>query len=38
VAWVVGFGVLLPLGLYRNVKGLWVGILTAGSELFDRPA
>lgn len=38
VAWIVLFGAAIPLLTYRNVKGLWVGILAAGRDLFERDA
>lgn len=33
VAWVAGFGLLLPLLTYRNIKGFWAGLIYAGEEL-----
>lgn len=38
VLWVVLFGAALPLLTYRNLRGAWLGMLEAGTQVFDRDA
>jgi hypothetical protein len=37
-AWILGAGLLFPVLSYRHIKGLWVGIVRAGEELFEQGA
>jgi uncharacterized protein (DUF983 family) len=36
--WIALFGGVLPLLTYRNLRGLWLGILEAGKDVFEAGA